>query len=203
MKPAARARLYAFFSRLFAREVDDAFAAAVTGELGRALLPDFSDSAEAAAISAPGGDRTPFDADFAHLTVVNLVPYESFFRRDDAMIESGSVNPVAVFYRRYGFEADLEAGRSISPDHLGIELEFMATICEREAAAEASGEAGYAARIREVGQEFLRDHLLRWAPIYLLAAQRNARTELYRDGADAALHFLLSDHEALAAGATR
>ena len=41
MDAAARAKLYGFFSRLFVKEVDDAFAAVLQGPLGPALLPDF------------------------------------------------------------------------------------------------------------------------------------------------------------------
>ncbi len=203
MDPASRARLYGFFSRLFIREVDPRFAEILAGPLGRELLPSFSESPEFSALSAGAEARTLFDSDFAHLTIVNLVPYESFFRRDDGMIESGAENPVAIFYRSYGFEADLEAGRALSPDHLGIELEFMSALCEREALARAEGQEAYAATIRGIQGEFLGSHLLRWAPVYLLAARRNARTMLYRDGADALLHFLLSDHEELSRGSVQ
>lgn len=206
--PAAeRAGIYGFFSRLFVREIDDRFAAVLAGELGRALLPEFADSGEAAAVRDPGAREALLDPDFVSLTIVNLTPYESFFRREDAMLETGGQNPAARFMAEYGFEVDLEVGRVIGPDHLGVELEFMSQLCAQEATAAAEAEAGergdggaYAARIRAAGRAFLSRHLLAWAPVYLLAAGRNARTVLYREGAEAALDFLLADHEALAGG---
>jgi TorA maturation chaperone TorD len=117
-----------------------------------------------------------------------VVPYESFYRRDDAMVESGAANPLSSFLTKYGFEADLGTARSLSPDHLGIELELMATLCQDEAARTEA---------RRVQRELLEEHLLGWAPIYLLAVKRNAHTALYRDGAEGLLHLLHQHHEAL------
>ena len=194
MDAAARARLYAFLSRLFVLEVDDAFAEVLRGDQGRALLPSFAASKDFDALFPRERRVATFDADFAHLTMVNLVPYESFYRREDAMIESGGANPLTVFLRKYGFEADLHTARALSPDHLGIELELMATLCAKEADAQTPKDAE---QIRRVQREFLQEHLLAWAPIYLLAARRTAKTALYRDGADAALHFVHADLEEL------
>lgn len=194
LEPSARAGLYGFFSRLFVREVDDAFWSVLTGDIGHALLPSFSESPEA---RLPAAERSVFDADFTHITVVNVVPYESFYRREDGMIESGSQSAVAVFYRKYGFEADLAAGRALSPDHIGIELELLSALCEQEASALAADRPAYASQIRGVQRAFLGEHLLSWAPVYLMAVQRNARTALYRDGAEAALELMMTDHESL------
>jgi len=199
MDARARQQLYAFFSRLFVKEVDDAFARVLRGELGEALLPGFLGSDEPSWLDRPEARQANFDADFAHLTLVNLAPHESFFRRADALVESGAKNPVVGFMQKYGFEADLEAARTVAPDHLGIELELLSVLCGKEAEAQAGGDAAYAARIRGIQLELLREHLLTWAPVYLLAAQRNARTALYREGAEAALEFLLTDTQSLAA----
>lgn len=191
-----RAGLYGFFSRLFVAEVDDALAAALGGELGRAMLPAFAEGGEAPLLDR-ATRRERFDPDYTRIAVVDLVPYESFYRRDDRQIEAGAQSPVARFYARYGFEADLAAARVLSPDHLGVELEFVSVLCRREADAEAGGDIGYAARIREIQRAFLAEHLLVWAPIYLLAVRRNAWTSLYREGAEGALDLLLADHEGL------
>lgn len=195
---AARGRLYAFFSRLWVRELDDSFVEAVKSALGRELLPDFWASEEPRLLEHPTERQAAFDADYVHLTVVNLVPYESFFRREDGQLEAGAVNPVSVFLRRYGFEVDLAAARSLAPDHLGIELEVLSVLCDREREAQAEGREAYAAVVRGVQRDFLAQHLLAWAPVYLFAARRNARTALYRDGAAATLEFLHSDFGALA-----
>jgi len=193
LNAAARGRLYAFFSRLWVRELDAAFVEVLQGPLGRELLPDFWASDERKLLEREADRQAAFDADFVHLTVVNLVPYESFFRREDGMVESGAVNPVATFLRTYGFEVDLASARSLAPDHLGIELEVQSVLCDKEREAVEEGRDRYAGVVRGVERDFLAQHLLTWAPVYLFAARRNARTALYRDAADATLQFLHAD----------
>lgn len=190
---AARGRLYAFFSRLWVKELDLGFIDVLKGPLGRQLLPEFWASEEPPRLELEAERQATFDADFVHLTVVNLVPYESFFRRDDGMLESGAANPVAIFLRKYGFEVDLAAARSLAPDHLGIELEVLSVLCEHEREAVETGRLPYAQEVRAVQRQFLERHLLAWAPVYLFAARRTARTALYREGADATLQFLHAD----------
>lgn len=199
MTPDQRHRLYALLSRIWVKELDEDAVAVLRGSLGRELFPAFSASKEAEALTDPDRRAAAFDADFTHLTVVNLVPYESFFRRDDGMLEAGAVNPVATFLQRYGFEVDLAAARSLAPDHLGIELEVMSVLCAREAEAFAADNGPAGRAVRRVQREFLEQHTLTWAPMYLFAAVRNARTLLYREAAEATLQFLFADHEALVA----
>ncbi|MEQ1568351.1 MAG: molecular chaperone TorD family protein [Myxococcota bacterium] len=191
---SGRAALYGWFSRLFVREIDDPFAEVLQGGLTAELVPTFYRSDERAAVRDPA-QRGRFDADFTKITVVSLVPYGSFYLRDDARIEAGLGNPLVAFYRRYGFEVDLGAARALSPDHLGISLEFLSVLAATEAAAAADGRDDYAADARRVSRAFLWDHLGAWAPVYLLAVQRSAETELYRDGAAAALAWILTDAE--------
>ncbi len=193
----ARRELYGFLARLWVKELDGEVAARLSGELGRELLPAFSASGEAQRVTDAAERQKSFDADYAQLTMVGLSPYESFFRREDAQIEAGAANPLATFFKKYGLEADLAAARSLSPDHLGIELEAMAELCRQEVAAGQAGNRPYAGTVRKVERELLEEHLLTWAPVYLLAARRAAKTELYRELADATLHFLLADHESL------
>lgn len=201
MTPDQRQRLYAFFSRLWVKELDAEAVSMLRGPLGQALLPAFTASSEAGELEDPERRAATVDADFTHLTVVNLVPYEGFFRRDDGLLEAGAVNPVATFLQRYGFEVDLAAARSLAPDHLGIELEVMSVLCAREAEAFASDNGPAGRAVRRVQREFLEQHLLAWAPVYLFAAIRNARTRLYREAAEATLQFLFTDHELVAEAA--
>ena len=46
-----------------------------------------------------------------------------------------------------------------------------------------------------VQRGFLKDHLLNWAPMYLINMKRESRTALYHDGAELTLEFMLSDYE--------
>jgi TorA maturation chaperone TorD len=192
----ARQRCLSFCSRLFVRELDAAAWEQVESPLGRELLGLTVHEARSPA------EPAAHDADFAHLTVVNLVPHGSFYMRDDARVEAGGANPVNDFYLAHGFEVDLGVARAIAGDHLGIELELLAHLAGHEADALQRGDQAYAVRVREVQRLFLEEHVLPWAPLYLFAVERCAHTPLYRAAARTTLQLLCGEHEALCADAS-
>ena len=194
---AARGNLYGFFSRLFVKELDSAAVELLWSPLGQALLPRFCASDEAKALADADQRVRVFDADFVHLTVVNVVPYASFYLREDGRVESGGANPISDWLAQYGFEVELEPARSLAQDHIGIALEAMAVLCAHEAEAEARPDPEYAAHIRGLQAEFLRAHVLSWAPVYLFAVERCAHTALYREAAEACVAWLGADLQAL------
>ena len=201
MEAQGRANLYGFFSRLFIRELDDEAVALLAGPLGQDLLPEATAAGDVALAADPARRHAVLDPDYTHITVVNVVPYASFYLRDDAMVEGGTANPAAEFLKEYGFEVDLVAARSLAPDHIGILLESMAVLANAEAEAEARPDPAYAARIRQVQRTFLQDHLLSWAPVYLYAVERCAHSALYREAASVLMDFLGSDAQDLEAEA--
>jgi TorA maturation chaperone TorD len=135
--------------------------------------------------------------DFVNLSVLHLIPYETFYTRDDQMVETGGANPVTDIYSAYDFIVDYEAARTVSSDHIGIELEFMHHLATAELKAKEDGDEIAVKELKEVQREFLNKHLVRWSPLYLINMKYEARTPLYYDGAEMALEFILSDHEYL------
>ena len=138
-----------------------------------------------------------FNPDFVNLSILHLIPYETFYTRDDQMIETGGANPVTDIYSAYNFMVDYEAARAVSSDHIGVELEFMHYLASAELKALKEGDASGVKELQEVQYEFLNKHLLQWAPLYLINMKYEARTPLYFDVADMALEFILSDNEYL------
>jgi len=135
--------------------------------------------------------------DFVNLTVLHLIPYETFYRRDDQMIETGGANPVTDMYSAYDFMVDFEISRTVAADHIGIELEFMHHLCAAELKAIEEGDTEAVDVLRNIQKEFLNEHLLQWAPMYLINMKYESRTPLYYDAAEMALEFILSDNEYL------
>lgn len=198
MDPRARSDLYGFFSRLFVQELDGRTTELVLGPIGTELLPRLHASPdEMAALRDPERRMATFDTDFVHLTVVNVVPYASFYSREDAMVESGNQNPLTEFLHSYGLEIDLGAARSLAPDHVGIILEAMSSLCGAEAEAEARPDPDYAAQIRQIQRRLLREFMLPWMPLYFFAVERCGHTLLYREAARTCMEFIASDHESL------
>ena len=135
--------------------------------------------------------------DFVNLSILHLIPYETFYTRDDQMIETGGANPVTDIYSAYNFMVDYEAARTVSSDHIGIELEFMHHLVDAEMNAAEKGDENAVTELQRVQHDFLNKHLLQWAPMYLINMKYEARTPLYYDGAEMALEFILSDNEYL------
>lgn len=135
--------------------------------------------------------------DFVNLSVLHLIPYETFYTRDDQMIETGGANPVTDMYSAYEFMVDYEIARTLSSDHIGVELEFMHHLANAELKALENNDMIAVKELRDAQKEFLTKHLVNWAPLYLINMKYEARTPLYYDGAEMALEFILSDNEYL------
>ncbi|MEJ2468424.1 MAG: molecular chaperone TorD family protein, partial [Campylobacterales bacterium] len=135
--------------------------------------------------------------DFVNLSLLHLIPYETFYTREDQMIETGGANPVTDMYSAYDFMVDFEAARVVSADHIGVELEFMHHLCEAQIKAMNENDSEAVDELMEVERTFLDKHLVQWAPLYLINMKFESRTPLYYDAADMALEFILSDYQYL------
>jgi TorA maturation chaperone TorD len=79
------------------------------------------------------------------------------------------------------------------PDHVSVELEFMARMAMREAEALDAGDAAAASQSRRVQKEFLETHLGRWLPQFCGQAAGHAELSFYRELTRLAGHFLDSE----------
>ncbi|HSR73606.1 MAG TPA: molecular chaperone TorD family protein [Sulfurovum sp.] len=191
-----RTALYAMISRLMMAEVDCAFLNAIeSDESILALFPNYQRWEKRSQNSCEKLIGEYYNVDFANLFLLDLIPYESFYTREDQMIESGGDNPVIELYNDYGFRVELDKARVISPDHIGVELEFMYMLCTAQQRAFEADDKEGVCELLEVQKAFLQEHLLEWAPLFLINAKKESRTPLYHDGAELALEFLLSDFE--------
>jgi len=113
------------------------------------------------------------------------------------MLETGGANPVTDIYSAFDFMVDFEVARTLSSDHIGVELEFMHHLASAELKARKNDDTAAIKELVDTQHEFLNKHLLQWAPMYLINMKYEARTPLYYDAADMALEFILSDNEYL------
>ena len=191
-----RVALYALISRLMISEVDEEFLKSIeSSEAILSLFPNYKAWDKRKEFNNSILKERYLDVDYANLFLLHLVPYETFYTRDDQMIESGGDNPVLTLYNALDFRVELDKARVVSPDHIGVELEFMYMLCvAMEKALEAEDDEAME-ELLYVQKGFLEDHLLDWAPMFLINMKKESRTPLYHDGAELALEFLLSDFE--------
>ena len=196
----ARSNIYALLSRILLQELDVEMLQTIKKDENiLEFLPTLKDWKEFQEVDDKKLLEEYFNPDFVNLSVLHLIPYETFYTREDQMIETGGANPVTDIYSAYDFMVDYEAARAVSSDHIGIEYEFMHHLVNAEITALEKGDTAAVKELKEVQHEFLNKHLLQWAPLYLINMKYEARTPLYYDAAEMALEFILSDNEYLTA----
>jgi len=197
----ARSNIYALLSRILMQELDEEMLEMIKNDeaiLG--FLPNLKSWEMLNTLESSVLLNEHLNPDFSNISLLHLIPYESFYVREDQMVETGGANPVTDIYNAYDFIVDFEVARVVSTDHIGVELEFMHHLCEAQLRAELGGDSEAVSELKAAQREFLNRHLLQWAPMYLLNVKYESRTPLYCDTADMAIEFLLSDNEYLSGG---
>jgi len=195
----ARSNIYALLSRILLQELDEEMLQIIKND--SAIMEFFPTLQEWKPFVELGNKELVenyFNPDFVNLSLLHLIPYETFYTREDQKIEAGGANPVTDIYSAYNFLVDYGVARIVSSDHIGVELEFMHHLVQAQLKALQEADEEAIKELMSAQREFLNKHLLRWAPMYLINAKYEARTPLYYDAAEMALEFLLSDNEYLA-----
>lgn len=194
----ARANIYALISRVLLQELDEDMLKTIKDDENILdFFPTLKEWKPFKEVKLSELLDEYLNPDFVNLSLLHLIPYETFYTREDQKIETGGANPVTDIYSTYNFMVDYEAARTVSADHIGVELEFMHHLVEAELKALEDNNVVAVSDLRAVQREFLNKHLLKWAPMYLINVKFEARTPLYYDAADLALEFILSDNEYL------
>ncbi|MFK5937051.1 MAG: molecular chaperone TorD family protein [Sulfurimonas sp.] len=194
----SRINLYALTSRLLMSEVDEELLKSIEEDENMlSFFPTFQTWKRREEMDRKDLIAKYINVDFTNLFLLHLIPYESFYTREDQMMETGGDNPIQVMYNAYEFRVELDKARIMAGDHIGVEMEFMYKLCESELKALEDGEEKVALEIAHIQYGFLKDHILQWAPMFLLNVKSEAATAFYFDIADLALEFMMSDFEYL------
>lgn len=108
--------------------------------------------------------REHYTALFPPIASQDAPGYETGYRGDGIFQQAELMADVAGFYRAHG----LRAGGSDRerPDHITVELEFMAFVAKKEALALQRNMSEEALVCHDSAALFLRDHLGCWAPAF-------------------------------------
>lgn len=197
----ARSNIYALLSRILLQELDnDVLETLKNDPTVLDFFPHWEKWEQRKSLSNKEILEEYLNPDFTNLSILHLVPYETFYTRKDQMIETGGANPVTDVYSAYDFLVDYDLARVVSADHIGIEFEFMHHLCEAQKKALSENDNDAVSELKSVQHQFLNSHLLKWAPMYLINMKYESRTPLYYDAAEMALEFILNDNEILSAG---
>jgi hypothetical protein len=176
----ARSAAYSLLSRLFLIGMEE--------ELRPALeaIPEFA----ALLADRPAASEDSWSADHYAVFGVNIFPFESCFLGSDGLVGGVFANQVEAVYHQHGFDSP----QADSPDHIGVQMGYLAWLSECESLAWQAGDSADALRWQEAQKRFLEDHLLRWL-ITCTQAIREHGHPLYSAAAEMTLA-LVMDHRA-------
>jgi len=109
-------------------------------------------------------------------------PYGSFWLDAEKTLMGESTMALLELYGEADFEMDDEFKEV--PDHVAVELEFLYLLIFRENEAVRGSDTATAARMRELQQRFLQQHLGAWIDRFASAVSAGAQTGFYRTLAD-------------------
>lgn len=178
----SRANIYEFLSRIYLEEVSRGMLKGMREPASRIALDELGIPV---AREDGGHDderlleelATAFCSTFLVSEQVALYPYESCQR--DGCLQGDSTHLVQCFFQKCGVALPEESVEF--PDHLGIEFAFMGRLAREESIRWGSGQTAAAARRRKQQKDFLKEHLLVWAPRYGKSLQRLAAHPFYRE----------------------
>jgi TorA maturation chaperone TorD len=104
-------------------------------------------------------------------------PYEGVYI-EGAGNPSEILQTIMGIYHEHAVDVDEKATNR--PDYIGIELDFLRHLSEREVGALEEGEYEAALKYQEAGRNFLLNHVGRWACKYCELAIEEAQTDFYR-----------------------
>jgi DMSO reductase family type II enzyme chaperone len=127
----------------------------------------------------------------------HLVPNESVQRGAGRFWGDHTVR-VADFYARFGYQVDEK--KNVLPDHLSVEFEFMGHLAAEEARRWDKRDEPGALAMRAAQGDFLREHLLVWAPGFCADVAAAAKESYFARFAEMARSVLESDSAQLGLG---
>ena len=194
----ARINIYALLSRLTMSEVDEGLLKSIEEDENiLSFFPTYATWKKREEYDRKDLIERYLNVDFTNLFLLHLIPYESFYTREDQMMETGGENPVQAIFNAFEFKVELDKARVMAADHIGVELEFMYELCKAELKALEEDNIEIAKQLAQLQYGFMRDHIVEWMPMYLINVKNEAGTAFYFDLADFVLEFVLSDFEYL------
>lgn len=209
----ARANIYRFLAGVFLAPPTNALLAHVHDTEFRAAFADWVDDAEWDGIGTGSLDVLvlEFNCLFVAPGDTYVPPYESVYTdamdieysphqvsgagdmptRVTELLWGPSTTAVERAYAAAGFAVTRAAGEL--PDHLGIELQFLARLCDEESAAWSAEDTPEATRLQKFEQEFLRAHPLRWMARFRERLEAARAHPFYTTMARLCISFLQTD----------
>jgi len=186
--------IYAFLSSVYTKELTIEFLAAmpekikpllgivdlVTGVEAKKAIKELIEFADTISIQDLDDLKIRLAADYARLFLsINRVPphpSESTYR-DGTMMQNSRDEVVKTYW---SFGVDKKKEFTEPEDHIAIELNFMAYLCQKTIEALQSEDTREARKYLQGQKDFLEKHLIKWLPKLVADILNTGRTPFYK-----------------------
>jgi len=194
---------YAFLSRIYREEVSLALLKELTNlapqeesDGGQQIQARFFAGLQRA---DPQKAQTDLAAEYAALFLnmgrKPVYPYESVYTSEERLLMQKARDDVVKEYAAEGL--DRIAAFNEPEDHIAIELEFMAHLCQQTLGALEQGDRKTGAAYLQKQKTFLEKHLLVWAPQFCDDVLQAAQSDFYKGIAQLTKDLLASEPETI------
>jgi TorA maturation chaperone TorD len=121
-------------------------------------------------------------------------PYECVYLGGHTVMGEAAMQ-VKEMYSDSGYNTKLKGNEP--PDYVGIELDFLRFLCDKEAEAWQADDQSKASDYRKKEYEFLRNHVVEWVPRFCKEVLTHARENFYQGIARLTEGFVLMEAERL------
>ena len=207
----ARACLYRFLGSIYIMEIDEKMLGNIKEmkfpqELPEEDLQEGYDLIRAYAASNGVDSLEDLAADYAKIFLaageaqgLAAFPYVSVYTGKRHEFMGDAQQEVKALYVARGWEPKKDMFR-IMEDHIGLELEFMAVLCEELKKAVEEEAKDRIAPVLEEQRTFLRNHLLNWTSSFTSDVCKYAQTDFYKGAAKVTGGFLKLEKQLLDMG---
>lgn len=122
--------------------------------------------------------RRDYNRLFLGPDILRAPPWESVHRSVDGLLFEAETLAVRRWYARHGLAAP-RLNRE-PDDHIGLELEFLATLAQRALTALEENRPAEAQALVADHQAFLTEHVLAWGPAFMDQVRARAETAFYQ-----------------------
>ena len=204
-----RASTYALLARLYRQEVDgmllEHLRAMDISSQGTAEIIAGLDELKAYA-AGPDSDPTQLAIEYARIFLGaggedSAYPYESVYTSPERLLMRDARDDVLLQYQEEGLDRATQCHEP--EDHIALELEFMAYLCQQGALAFENHDDAGGTRYLEKQEHFLERHLLNWVPMFCQDVIRLGRSKFYEAAAKMTAEFLDMERQVIGAMVAR
>jgi len=187
-----RSGLYGFLASIFRTEPTEAV-------LRRMKEPSFQEALNEAFVNLDDDFHDATEADLAEALAVEFAalflgpgghvsPHESVHTKGGGQLLGNATSAVKNYIEACGFEYDPD--HHVLPDHISVELEFMAEVTRQEALAWQEKDLEKVLNCLEYESEFIERHLSQWVPVFCNKVLERAQLSFYRCMAEITRNFM-------------